>query len=318
MQSSLHLGSTTVQPEVFQTSGTFFRGNLHTHSTLSDGALPLEEVCRRYAMEGYDFLCMSEHLVGLFNYPIADTAPYRTETFTTILGAEVHTGQLSNGEIWHLLAVGLPLDFQAPLAPNFDGAQAPEPAASLARRCRDAGAFVAIAHPQWYNLTLADAMQIDAAHAVEIYNHGCAMECDRPDGFAILDLMLSAGRRLTACATDDAHFAAADHFGGWVMVKADAREPDALLAALKAGHYYSSQGPRLHDIEIKDREIRIACSPADRIIAVGAGAAAKQVFGNGMVSATLPLARFKAGGWVRITVADRFGRKAWSNPIWLD
>lgn len=307
-----------MRPDAFSASGTFYRGNLHTHSNLSDGILPPDEVCRRYAAEGYDFLCLSEHLVGLYNYPIADTTPYRTEAFTTIIGAEVHTGQLQNGEIWHLLAVGLPQNFEPPKAPSFEGAAAPESAASLAQRCRDAGAFVAIAHPQWYNLTLADAMQIDAAHAVEVYNHGCAMECDRPDGFAILDLMVSAGRRLTACATDDAHFKGPDHFGGWVMVKAEAREPDALMQALKDGHYYSSQGPRLHDIELTNDEVRVSCSPSDRIIAVGPGAASKQEFGNGMRQASLPLARFKQGGWLRITVADRFGRKAWSNPIWLD
>lgn len=302
----------------FTNPGTFFRGNLHTHSNLSDGALPPEEVCRRYAAEGYDFICLSEHLVGLYDYPIADTRDLRTETFTTILGAEIHTGSLANGEIWHILAVGLPLDFERPEAPNFNGAEAPESGAALAKRCVEAGAFVAIAHPQWYNLTLADAMQIEAAHAVEIYNHGCAVECDRPDGWAILDLMLSAGRRLSACATDDAHFKGPDHFGGWVMVKAEERSPDALLSALKDGAYYSTQGPLLHDVRIENNEIHVECSPADRIIAVGAGAASKQVFGKGMSQGQLPLARFKQGGWVRVSVADRFDRRAWSNPIWLD
>ena len=146
-----------MQDPAFSAPGRFFRGNIHTHSTLSDGVLDPGEVCRRYAAEGYDFLCLSEHLVGLYDYPIADTVPFRTETFTTILGAEVHTGQLGNGEIWHLLAVGLPADFRPSETPDFDGTKAPEPAADLARRCRDAGAFVAIAHPQWYNLTLDDA-----------------------------------------------------------------------------------------------------------------------------------------------------------------
>ena len=308
----------TTRPDTFSRPGTFYRGNLHTHSTLSDGALDVGDVCRRYDDEGYDFVCMSEHLVGLFDYPIADTRSFRTDTFTTILGAEVHTGQLSNGEIWHILAVGLPLDFKPPVAPNFNGAEAPESGADVAQRCRDAGAFVAIAHPQWYNLTLADAMTIEAAHAVEIYNHGCAMECDRPDGWAVMDLMLSEGRRLSACATDDAHFKGPDHFGGWVMVKAEANEPYALLSALKDGAYYSSTGPRLHDLWIEDNRIHVKCSPADRIMAVGAGAASKQVFGNGMSEGSLPLARFKAGGWVRVIVADRFGRRAWSNPIWFD
>ncbi|MEL7469080.1 MAG: phosphotransferase [Pseudomonadota bacterium] len=307
-----------MRQSAFAAPGRFWRGNTHTHSTLSDGVLPLGEVCARYRAEGYDFLSMTEHLVGLYDYPIAETAPFRAEDFTTILGAEVHTGQLGNGEIWHLVAVGLPPDFKRPEAPDFDGTKAPESAAALARRCRDAGAFVSIAHPQWFNMTLEDARLIDAAHAVEIYNHGCEVECARGDGTAIWDLLLTDGKHLSGCATDDAHFKGTDHFGGWVMVKAQANEPDLLLQALKEGHYYSSQGPLLHDLWIEDGMIRVQCSPAERVIALGSRAAAKQVYGNGMMQAELPLAVFKDGGWVRVVVADRFDRKAWSNPIWLD
>ncbi|MEL7000130.1 MAG: phosphotransferase, partial [Pseudomonadota bacterium] len=78
------------------------------------------------------------------------------------------------------------------------------------------------------------------------------------------------------------------------------------------------QGPLVHDLWIEDGMIRVQCSPADRVIALGSRAAAKQVYGNGMMQAELPLAVFKDGGWVRVVVADRFDRKAWSNPIWLD
>ena len=302
----------------FAAPGQFYRGNLHTHSTNSDGTYSPEETCERYAREGYDFICISDHYVGLYNYPITDTRDCRTADFTTILGAEVHTGQLENGEIWHILSVGLPLDFRPPNMPNFDGAQSDETMPDLAQRCAEAGAFVAIAHPQWYNLTLDEARSIGAAHAVEIYNHGCEVECDRGDGAAIWDLLLSEGRMLSGCATDDAHFRGPDAFGGWVMVKAESRDPDALLAALKRGDYYSSQGPRLHDIWIAEKRVHIRCSPVSRIMVLGAGAASKQAFGPEISEASFPLARFKSGGWLRVVVADRFGRRAWSNPIWLD
>lgn len=305
-------------PSTFARPGRFYRGNLHTHSTVSDGALEPGEVCARYAAEGYDFLCLSDHHVGLYNYPITDTTPFRTNAFTTILGAEMHAGQLANGEIWHILAVGLPPDFERPHVPHFDGAQSGEDMATLARRCADAGAFVAIAHPQWYNLTLADARIIDAAHAVEIYNHGCHVECDRGDGTAIWDLLISDGLRLSGCATDDAHFKAPDAFGGWVMVKAESPDPESLLEALKAGDYYSSQGPLLHDVRIENKRLHVRCSPCDRIMVLGAGAASKQSIGNGLVEADFPLARFKEGGWLRVVVADRHDRRAWSNPLWLD
>ena len=308
----------SIRPAAFTARGRFWRGNLHTHSTLSDGALKPGEVCRRYQAEGYDFICLSDHLVGRYGYPIADTTPFRSNAFTTILGAEVHADRLANGEIWHLLAVGLPPDFARPDVPDFDGARSGESIEALAGRCVEAGAFVAIAHPQWYGLTLADARRIEAAHAVEVYNHVSAVHCDRGDGAAMLDLLLTEGRRLTACAADDAHFSGPDHFGGWVMVKAEELDPAALVLALRAGAFYSSQGPRLHDICVEGGEIVVECSPVDRVIAVGARYASAALHGNGLMAARLPLAPFAAGGWLRVTVADSHGRRAWSNPIWLD
>jgi hypothetical protein len=305
--------------------GPFFKGNLHTHSTLSDGRLSPGEVCRRYREAGYDFLCLSDHFVGLYGYPIADTREFRTNRFTTLLGAEVHVSAMANGEIWHVLAVGLPQDFRPPHAPDFAPAAGAESAAALAARCREAGAFVAVVHPQWSGLTLADARTIEAAHAVEVYNHGCHVESDRGDGTAMLDLLLSEGRRLTAIATDDAHFSGPDHFGGWVMVRAEANEPEALLAALKAGRFYSSQGPELRGLTVGEEWIEVACSPAERVIAVGAGSAATVAYREDFVGraegpggtdmARLPRARLKGSPWLRVVAVDAEGRRAWSNPV---
>ncbi|MGF1446850.1 MAG: CehA/McbA family metallohydrolase [Pikeienuella sp.] len=309
-----------MQQIAFARPGSFFRGNLHTHSNASDGALPAQEVCQRYREAGYDFICLSDHFVGCYGYPITDTREHRTNRFTTLLGAEIHSGALNNGEVWHLLAVGLPLDFTPPHAPDFAPVPGQETAAALAERARAAGAFVAIAHPQWYGLTLTDALPIGAAHAVEIYNHGCETEADRGDGTALFDLMLDAGRRLTACATDDAHLHPGnpDHFGGWVMVKAEANEPEALLAALKDGAYYSSQGPSLVDVVLSPEEIRVRCSPAVRVVALGARSVSAVVHGAGLTEAALPLGPFREGGWIRVVAVDAGGRRAWSNPIWLD
>lgn len=307
----------TLVDTAFSAPGRFWRGNLHTHSTRSDGALDPGEVCRRYADEGYDFICLSDHLVGRYGYPITDTVPYRTNRFTTILGAEIHVGAMANGEIWHVLTVGLPSDFERPHAPDFTPDPGSESMPELARRCRDAGAFVAIAHPQWNGMTDRDARLIEAAHAVEIYNHGCEVECRRGDGTAVLDQLLSDGWRLTACATDDAHFKGPDHFGGWVMVKAETLDPEALLAALKRGDYYSSQGPELADVQVDGDEIRVRCSAVARIMAVGHGSVAAYVHGDDLTEAALPLAKFRRSDWLRIMAVDALGRTAWSNPIWL-
>lgn len=306
-----------MQLSVFSKPGKFFRGNLHTHSLLSDGVLPPQEVCRRYKAEGYDFIALTDHFIGDFGYPITDTEPYRDETFATILGAELHSGVMKNGELWHILAVGLPKDFAPPNAPGFFPVAGQETGPELAARAREAGAFVAVAHPQWSGMTLDDARSLEAAHAVEVYNHGCAVGCDRPDGFHTLDLLLSEGRRLTLIATDDAHFHEPDHFGGWVMVKAEANEPEALLSALKSGDFYCSQGPEIRSVSVEGDDLAVTCSAASCVSVQGHGSAATGVHGRSMTTARVPLDRFARSDWLRVSVTDSAGKRAWSNPLWL-
>jgi len=302
----------------FSAAGQFYRGNLHTHSTRSDGVLSPSEVCRRYQAEGYDFVALTDHFVGLFDYPITDASDAHNEHFTTIKGVELHTGIMKNGNLWHLLAIGLPADFTPPDAPHFNPVEGSEPAADIAQRARDAGAFVAIAHPHWSGMTEADARTITAAHAVEIYNHGCIIDNDRGEGFVTLEHLLNEGRKLNLIATDDAHFNTPDHFGGWVMVKARENTPEALLAALKTGAFYSSTGPEINDIRFIGDSVEVDCSPAATIIVHGQGTSGATLHGEALTTGKLSLQRLGKSPWLRITIIDHAGKRAWSNPIWPD
>ena len=158
---------------------------------------------------------------------------------------------------------------------------------------------------------------IEAAHAVEIYNHGCWAGCDRADGFGIADLLLTEGRRMSLCATDDAHFHEPDHFGGWVMVKAEENDPDALVTALKAGNYYSSQGPEIRSVAITGKTVEVECSAAVSVIIQGAGTGARATHGNSMTRATVSRERLNSSPWLRVTVVDAAGKRAWSQPYWV-
>ena len=299
----------TTSTAYFTAPGQFWRGNLHTHSTLSDGALVPAEVCRRYKAEGYDFIALTDHFIGMYGYPLADTIPFRDKDFTTLFGAELHSGAMENGELWHILAAGLPLDFAS--------AGTDETGPDLAKRAMAAGGFVGIAHPAWSRLTIEDGRALRFAHAVEIYNHGCAMGCDRADGFAVLDQLLAEGKKLNLVATDDAHFSEPDHFGGWVMVKSAANQPDALLEALKRGDFYSTTGPELRNVFITETEVHVEMSACVSMIVSGSGTAAKAVHGHSMTKAVLPLARFKNSPFIRVTVLDAAGKRAWSNPYYF-
>jgi hypothetical protein len=127
--------STIINKLPFSSPGRFFKGNLHTHCTGSDGDYSAKEVVRRYRDKGYDFLAISDHFLECYDYPVTDTRSFRREDFTTLIAAELHAGKLLNDELWHVLAVGLPLDF--PPQGVDEGI---------------AGAFIGIVHPAWYGL----------------------------------------------------------------------------------------------------------------------------------------------------------------------
>lgn len=151
---------------------------------------------------------------------------------------------------------------------------------------------------------------------MEIYNHTSQVRTDRGDGGYLIDQLLAEGRRISLCATDDAHFHCDDAFGAFVMVKAEANDPDALLAALKCGAFYSSQGPVIEDVRFRDDQVEIVCSPVSSIMALGRGSLAAQNRTPGATRARLPLDRIRRGGFVRIAIADAQGRRGWTNPVW--
>lgn len=292
----------------FAAAGRFWRGNLHTHSTNSDGARSPADTVEAYRAAGYDFVAVTDHFRAAHGYPVTDTTAFRTAEFTTLVGAELHAPRTKLGSSWHILAVGLPPDFEP-----VPGETGPE----LARRARRTGAFIGMAHPSASLLTFDDAESLDAAHAVEVYNAVSAWE-DRGDSWHLCDVMLARGFRLTAFAADDAHFQPQDPPGcaAWVQVKARSLSPESLLAALKNGDYYSSTGPEIHDVSVADGQVTVKCSPAERVIVTGGWPGKRIAAGDGLTSCTLPVDGFRR--YFRVTVVGADGGRAWTNPYWFD
>jgi hypothetical protein len=180
--------------------GHFFRGNLHCHSNRSDGLAEPAEVVAAYREAGYDFLCLSDHFEQEHGWRITDTRPFQDEDFAMILGAELSSAPWDERACYWVTAAGLPQDFAPP---------PPDDQAEAIRRAANLGTFVVMLHPGLNNLPLeaVDGLPgLDAVHAVEIYNHNCAMAAlpDRAYGVYMLDGLLEGGRRLLVNAGDDA------------------------------------------------------------------------------------------------------------------
>ena len=289
------------------------RGNLHGHSTHSDGALTPEQVVRHYRKLGYDFTCLSDHLwpdeATSAAQSVLDGHRFAADGFTLVPSAELHCfgKKYDNYGLWHIVANGLPLDFQAAAA----GETGPELVARAART----GAFVSIAHPEWHCLSAQEAMLLKDAHAVEIYNHSSAITTGRGSGIAVADVLLQEKRRIFLTATDDSHFHCDDGGGGWVMVDAETPDATGILAALKEGRYYSSSGVEFAGISLDGSELTVETSPVEHVCVVGSGFFGLAAHGPDLTRATFDIEKIESD-WFRITAIDAAGRKAWSNPYW--
>jgi len=293
----------------FSLPGRFLRGGLHTHTNRSDGRESPQYVVSAYQSAGYDFLALTDHFLARYDFPITAPEPLSTDNFTVLAGAELHAPRTEFSDLWHIVGVGLPTDF-APPAADEDGP-------ALARRARAAGAFVGIAHPGAMSLSLDDAEKlVGIADAVEIYNHGNEIARGKGSGAYLLDGLMDRGHRLLAYACDDAHDTIYGHGAGWIELKARSNSATDILAALKAGHFYSTQGPRIDDIILTADTIEVRCSPASAIMAVGKGSKISGKSGRSITRAQFPIGALAESPWLRISVIDANGRSAWSNPIW--
>ena len=289
------------------------KGALHCHTTRSDGQGEPGDVIRLHKQNGYDFMALTDH--RRYNYE--NFAP---ETDMLIVPGMELDGNLPGGRVhcFHEVCIGPsrengngyaqdqrfetvrmnePTEFQ----PTLDGLHANN---NMTLYC----------HPQWSGTPTREFEQLRGNFAMEIWNTGCVMENDQDQDAAYWDEILYGGGRLWGVATDDGH-SMDQHCRGWVMVNAK-RDLDAILAALKDGAFYSSTGPEIYDFRIEDGMAVVDCSPCSLIAFHELRTPLRCTRGEGVTSGRTKV--IPGMKYVRATVMDAQGRRAWTNPIFLD
>lgn len=232
--------------------GSWLTGNLHAHTTISDGKMAPQAVIDEYARRGHHFLMFSDHDRQ------ADASVYAT---LDARGMILVPGNEISGQGPHMLHV--------------NGARKIEPHADRQRvidETKVAGGFIVLCHPNW--LEKFDYISIDALRqfsgytGIEIYNGVIGRLAGSPYALDKWDLLLSAGRQVWGYANDDSHGLPQDYGLGWNCVYAQHRTPDAIAAALQAGRFYASTGVQLEQIEVHGNRIRIVTINAERIVAM--------------------------------------------------
>lgn len=284
----------------FNQPGNWWRGNLHTHTTCSDGKLtPLENI-RWHAAHGYDWIAITDH--NQVTVAEGDDLP-----ILVLPGAEI-TAQREQVE-YHIVAVGIT---QIPIAANRD-VQVTIDAVNAA------GGVCFIAHPYWHGHTFDDLLVLKDYVGIEIFNTGCWLEINKGHALVHWDALLRRGRKIWGLATDDSHFYYPDYGRGWVVVRTETCDAPSILRALRVGHFYSTMGPEIYAIAQEERTVTVRCSPVQSIYLIGDAWHSPHAIhawnGSPLSEATFTLHPNQQ--YWRIEVVDTMHRSAWTNAYSL-
>lgn len=290
--------------KLFDTDKPFFKGNLHCHTTNSDGKLTPEECKAFYREHGYDFLSITDHRK-------LSEETHMEDGMLVLCGMEMD--YYLPGEVVHLVGVGLSQELN-----QHDVSRNMQSYIDLANRY---DGRVIIAHPAWSLNTVTTLSGLHGLTAAEIYNSASTYPWngDRADSSNVLDAAAAHGTFFNFVASDDSHWYNGEAGRSFTMVQADELTKESLFKAIDEGRFYCSQGPVIRQITVEDEQIHVECSEAERVIFYSnlPWANNRCVTNPGMTEASYTAHPENGETFVRIQVMDKEGRSAWSNPILL-
>ncbi|MEE8355243.1 MAG: CehA/McbA family metallohydrolase [Candidatus Bathyarchaeia archaeon] len=295
----------------FEVEGDWFKGNIHAHTLDSDGSYAPSDVVRFYRESGYDFLSITDHGI------LTDTSSFTSPRFLAIPGEELCVGHSVNGRFTHIVALNIREEL--PVA-DFNREMSPQEAIDL---ISDLGGSAIVAHPYWSDLNVNDLAVLEGALGIEVYNSTCEYDVGRGHSSVHWDDLLVMGKRLFGFAVDDTHgrtreYLPKDYCKAWISVKASALTAEEVMKSINRGLFYSSTGPSIKDIRVEGDAIFVKSSAARSIAFISNTALGMMYTAE---EGSLEDASYELTGreiYVRVEITDKLGRKAWSNPIYVE
>lgn len=319
----------------FSKPGKFYKGNLHCHSTVSDGNKTPMQLAKEYQRKGYSFIALSEHEKFTRNDDLcsADFITLPTIEWASDLVKFDH----DRNELWlkthHIHGV---FDFSNPdcsqnplldgevlAQPNYNEMDGAQTAQEMKEYLKSRGTFCIYNHPTWSKTSFIDYGMLDGFFGMEIYNYSGDVDNCTGDATTQWDYLLDRGAKLFGVATDDNHNGGTlpdDSYGGFICVKAAQLTREAIVTSILAGEFYSSSGVDIYDFEVKDNRVCVRCSGVVRINFIsGPCICGGHTIWSQDGRDTLMNAEYEikpTDKYIRVECVTSDGKKAWSNPIY--
>lgn len=340
-----------MKKSLFLSEGSFYKANLHNHTTVSDGHHTPEEIKKIYQSQGYSIIAYSDHDIMVPHPELTD------EDFLALTAMEYEFNE-DLGDVpydfiktYHLVLIAPEEDCRVYPWPNPDYANrnarnyiqdyykgnCPRDydvncVNAMIEDAHKHGFLVTYCHPHWSTQLFPDYCGIEGADFVETFNTGCYVvgwNMDADDH--VYHDFLSLKKHCFPTASDDGHNTR-DYCGAATYVKADSLSYEDVIDSLRTGDVYASWGPIINDIyfDKETSELTVDCPNAAEVFLVTERRYADRFrFENGVpvnkaifnlknyVDQTLKYGK-KEDSFVRIVVVDGAGKRALSRGYFLD
>lgn len=271
----------------------YFKANLHTHSTISDGTLSPEAVKQLYKDLGYQILSITDHNI------IVDYSAMSEPDFLMLTGVEINYNHQNyrprfDGSVYHLNLIAKRPDnlwYPGPMEKRFPDSQvykdkmqyegmdlhySPDNVNAMIQKANEMGFLVMYNHPTWSCQSYPDYAPLKGLWGMELRNSECCLMGNDENNARVLKDLLNLGNHVYPLGTDDMHKAASAG-GAWIMVGAPRLDYDSVIHALENGDFYMSCGPEIFSLAIEENILKVTCSDARVITLESHGRFARHV-----------------------------------------
>lgn len=321
--------------------GSFYKANLHSHTTVSDGANTPSKMKEYYKAHGYSILAMTDHEL------LVDHSELNDPDFLTVTGYEYAFVE----PVDYPYAKTLELNFFAKNPHNetqicfnpqnvihgeryrcdtlkyvgeiYERKFNMASVQYVIDRARENGFLVSLNHPSYSFITPELFGSLNGLFAMEIHNQGSYYSANDFNS-QMYDQMLRLGHRISCIAADDNHRAYVyDDKNdirpwGFSMIKANSLTYENVIAALENGDFYASQGPEIYELYTENGRAKIVFSAAKTVAMLTKYrhcAVEQAPVGEYLTSAEFVLPDDE---YMRFEITDAHGRRAATRAYFAD
>ena len=290
--------------------GQWYKGNLHAHTVISDGSLQPAELAAKYKANGYDFLAITDHRTYGIHAELNDPG------FLLLPGVELDVAPAGAEALCHhVVGIGLPGKNKFKHGEKITYADYTN-VRQITALLQANGYLCIYAHANWSHVEQEALVDAPGLIGLEIYNHTCGIGYSSGYASAWYDRLLWSGQKVWHIACDDTHQHRADLFGGFIAVKAKELSHAAIVEAILAGSFYSSQGPQVEDFYVQGDQVHVSCSACTHIgLKTNSNPGQALNDEKGLTKASFTLRGTE--DYVYLRLQDAAGRQAWTQPVFI-